>query len=255
MLRQGRLGSGAAVVEQQAVGLLDDQEEVRVESGAGSHAGSHAVVILRQQDRVGVPGLDPGAQVRPQGHGRGEVRVVLDQRVRHVDPESGHAAVQPVRHNLAQGVPVGSRSGRTGRLPPWFGVIGACVAEVQGGLFVEEVLQVVPAPPAWGGDEAGSGPVRPDVPVIVAVAGRGLEPGVTGRGVPCDQVEQDPDAAPPGFGDERRHVFVRPVPRRDREVVRHVIPSVTERRYEARVDPEPRRSRAIRDGPGARSRP
>jgi hypothetical protein len=56
--------------------------------------------------------------------------------------------------------------------------------------------------------------------------------------VACDQVEQDPDAAPPGFGDERRHVLVGSVPRRDHEVVRDVVPCVAERRSEARVEPD-----------------
>ena len=127
-------------------------------------------------------------------------------------------------------------------------------AEVERGLLVVEVLQVPALPrararaPRRGCREMSAGHASrgqllgPHVAVALRVGPVGvqlpLEPRVLDRGVPGDEVEQDPDAARPGLGDQLDHVVVGAVPRRDPQVVGHVVAGVDERRGEAGVEPQ-----------------
>lgn len=236
------LGVGArAVVPQGAQrpavgGAAELEEEVGVEPGGDGH---RRIAPLRQEHRLRMGGVQPAAQLGPHRCRGAAVRVVLDQRVRHVDPESGEAQPQPVVHDVAQCGAVGARPVGVGPLPPRLGRIEAGVAEVEGGLGVEEVRQI----------RAGAGPRRPyetvraavgrpDVAVVVRVVGGRGEPRMPVGGVTGDQVEEDPDAAPPCLVHELGQVVVGAVAGSDGEVVRHVVPGVAERRGEAGIDPD-----------------
>jgi hypothetical protein len=65
--------------------------------------------------------------------------------------------------------------------------------------------------------------------VVVRVVHRVLEPRVLVGRVPGDEVQQHPDAAPPGGVDQLREVVTRAVARVDREVVGHVVAGVAHR--------------------------
>ena len=180
----------------------------------------------------------PVPQLVPQRGGLGPAGIVLDQGVRHVDAEPGDATVQPERDDLAQRRPVRPRAGRVHRLAPRLVRVRPRVPEVQGGLLLVEVLPVVAGAAARRGHERVARPVGPDVAVVGGIVRGRPEPRVVDRGVPGDQVEQDPDPAPPRLVYEPDHVVVGAVPRGDPQIVRDVVAGVAERRGEARVEPD-----------------
>ena len=84
------------------------------------------VAPLGEQRRVGVGGVQPGAQLAPQPARLDPARVVLDEGVRHVDAEPARPRPQPVRHHVAQRRPVGARPLGVDGLAPGLG--GSCRA-------------------------------------------------------------------------------------------------------------------------------
>ena len=69
VLRQPLQGPGAAVVEQGAVSLVNDKEEVSVEAGADADFGRAAQVAFGQQNGIRIRGSEPVADLAPQLNG------------------------------------------------------------------------------------------------------------------------------------------------------------------------------------------
>ena len=193
------------VVEQAGMLLVDDQEEVRMKRQWCAGAG---LFSLRNDDRVGIRGVQPLTDLTPQ---RGSqllaplhVAIVLDQRERHVDPEPGDSTLKPERHDVLERLDVPPRSGGVDGVPPRFTFSHVRPAEVQGGLLVEEVLEIPTLP--WSRRRHPGGSARnierpfphgqllaPHVPVALGVGPVRVqltfEPRVVDRGVTGDEVE------------------------------------------------------------------
>jgi hypothetical protein len=128
---------------------LVHHEEVRVEAAAHPDVAGSSSFALREQHRARVSDGQPLAQLPPQ-LGRPRIPgIVLDQRVGHVDTETGDAAVAPVADDLPERGPVGLRPRSVDGLSPRLLGIEPGVAEVEGRLLVEEVLQVVAGSRPW----------------------------------------------------------------------------------------------------------
>ncbi len=161
---------------------------------------------------------------------------VLVQPVRDVDPEARHAPVEPEPQDLGELLV-------HHRVPP-----------VQVGLAGQEVVQVVLAARLVqrpGGVTIGRQPVvrrpavRPRVGphVVLAarrrrIAGRLHEPGVRAAGVVRHQVQQHPQAPPPGLGDEPVQVGQGAQFRVHVPVVGDVVAPVVVRRRHGRGQPD-----------------
>ena len=188
--------------------------------------------------RLVVPGVEQSQRPGPVRQRR-----VLDQSVRHVDPEAGHATVQPEPQNVEE---LGADLG---------------VRPVEVGLLDVEQVQVPLARLPVGLDHAGpADPAEHRRPVVgglfpvraLAVAEdvaralrrargcrqRRLEPGVLVGGVVGDQVDHDLEPEHGRPLDESVGVRQPPEHRVDVLVVGDVVPGVGHRRAVERGDPD-----------------
>ena len=255
----GRAGAAQQVeavgdVEAAAVGVLGGaQERVVAADLAQDHL---AVVALGQRvqgleeqlDQLG-PGLVPELLLHGEGRARGAAadrahparRVVaqlgvVDAEIDRVEPEAVDAALEPE---------AGLGQQRLDHLR---------VVEVEVGLLLEEVVQVVlaaarlPLPgaaaehrqPVAGRRAVGLG-VGPDVPVglgVVAALPALLEPGVLVAGVAGDEVHHHLEAEPVGLGEQRVEVRQRAEQRVDGAVVGDVVAVVLLRALAEGRDPD-----------------
>ena len=201
---------------------------------------------LRYQRCLGVPPIEPAADLLPQLDGLLVPGIVLDQRSGHVDPKAGGPLPQPEIDDLLE---LGSHRPGTGCvdwLLPRDSRIRPGEAVVERRLAVEEVDGIGAVALGIAVDESERGSARipgrpgPDVVVgeaIAPVSAGGLEPGVLDRRVSRDQIETDPDVAAPRLLEQAHQVGVRPVAGSHLVVVRYVVAGILEGRDEAGVDP------------------
>ncbi len=186
-------------------------------------------------------GVELGAQLLDHGVGLGKVLVrcalALAEVGNGIQPETVDAGVEPALHHLHHGAD------------------DARIVEIQVGLVREEAMPVigvrlrVPGPVRFfrvGEDDAGLRialvGIAPDVPVACAGAGRTAarapKPWMLIGGVIDDELGDDAQAAPLGFGDEAAEILHRAEIGIDRSVVGDVVTVVAARRGIERQQPD-----------------
>lgn len=90
-------------------GLTKVQQEIHVK--AGSHRLGR-IAPFGNQYRFWPLLLQPAPQLRSQPTNPGTIRIILDQGIRHIHPETIATSAQPKIHDRAQLCPGGSRSRR-----------------------------------------------------------------------------------------------------------------------------------------------
>ena len=147
-----RLGAGAAVVEQRAVHAVDDQGHVAVE---GRRAQARRLDALGEDDRA--RGRPRPASARSSRHSA----TVATWPGSSLTSEKAMSTRNPATPRSSQNAMISrsaarlaSGAGGVDGLLPGLGRVRVGVAEVERGLGVVEVLQVVAGPRAGRGDEA-----------------------------------------------------------------------------------------------------
>ena len=220
------------------------QQEVHMEARADGLVG---LAPLRDQHRLGIALVKIGAHVLPEGDRRLLVRVVLDERARHINAKAVCAPFEPERHDVLHGLAGRERLGAVDRALPRLVDLGEAIVEGRlEGKEVDAHRTVALRDAAQHAVDAAHVHRRPDIIIphvaagelILAGAAGLLEPGVLDGGVPGHEVEQHVHAAPVARFKQADEVVVGAVARGHAAVIRHIVAGVAKGRDKTGVEPE-----------------